>query len=164
VKELLTVTISPTTSLLARALAADPAIAALDLAIAGLCVSAREADGPFCAGCAWTRIIKPLALPLVGWERGRSAIEARDPGSSWAEIDLTPYLDRPPLRDRLLTQDQLAELEPPRSTATTETERWLRSQEAWDVVTRAWMARLQEADPGLGHGLTGLEAGTGVVS
>jgi hypothetical protein len=158
------VTASPTTPLLARALSADPAIAALDLAIAGLCVSAREADGPFCAGCAWTRIIKPLALPLVGWERGRSAIEARDPGPSWAKVDLTPYLNRPSLQDRVLTWDQLAALEPPRSPATTETEQWLRSQEAWDVVTRAWMARLHEADPGLGHGLTGLDAGTEVAS
>ena len=30
----------------------------------------------------------------------------------------------------------------------TETERWLRTAEAWNAVTDVWVARLEQADPG----------------
>jgi hypothetical protein len=37
--------------------------------------------------------------------------------------------------------------------AETETEKWLRSSEAWDAVTRPLLARLYEADPANGCGI-----------
>lgn len=37
--------------------------------------------------------------------------------------------------------------------ATTDTEKWMRTSEAFDVVTDKWIDRLEKADPGNGHGL-----------
>lgn len=42
-----------------------------------------------------------------------------------------------------------------------ETEPWLRTSEAFDVVTDRWLAMLDDADPGNGHGMgRGTDEGT----
>jgi hypothetical protein len=41
---------------------------------------------------------------------------------------------------------------PPRVEAKTEAEKWLRTSEAFDVVTDRWLAQLDRVDPALGHG------------
>ena len=40
-----------------------------------------------------------------------------------------------------------------REAPTTDTEKWLRTSEAWDAFTRPLLARLWDADPGNGHGI-----------
>lgn len=135
-------------ALLERACAADREIRALDQVVTALCVAATIGDGPACSACVWERVVKPLAVPLVGWERGYPPAAANDPGSSsWGPVDLGPVLAR------------LDEREAHRTPATTETERWLRTQDAWDAVTGEWIDRLYEADPGAGHGIGFLSAG-----
>ena len=42
---------------------------------------------------------------------------------------------------------------PPRDDAASETEAWLRSEEAFDVVTDVWLKLLEDVDPSLGYGL-----------
>jgi hypothetical protein len=91
-----------------------------------------------CYGCVWESIVKPLVLPLVGWERGYPPRAARDPDP-----------------DRSLKvisgADLLADYEQRQKTrvpATTDTERWLRTPEAHDAVTDTLLERLERADPG----------------
>lgn len=139
-------TVADRRALLERACAADRAIRALNQVVTALCVAAATGDGPACSSCIWERIVKPLATPLVGWERGYPASEAKDPTSGLAVVDLGPALK------------WLDERDAHRTPATTETERWLRSQEAWDAVTGEWISRLYEADPGAGHGIGYLSA------
>jgi hypothetical protein len=93
-----------------RALEAEPGLRALDALVDALCALVRPSDA-LCHGCVWERIVKPLALPLVGW--------ARRNGS-----------------------------------ATDDSDRWLRSSEAYDTITNVWLARLQQADPANGHGIS----------
>lgn len=131
-------------SLLERACAVDRRIRALDQAVTGLCAAAELADGPACAACVWERVVKPLALPLVGWERGLPPLAVKDPRPPGAPLHVMGI-------GALL--EEMDEQKSRRTPASSETERWLRSQEAWDAVTGAWLARLHEADPAAGHGI-----------
>lgn len=136
--------------LLERACKADPGIRALDRAVTALCAAASATEGPACSACTWERIVKPLVLPLIGWGRGLPSLPARDPrvpGGPLQPVDLGELMA------------QMDEQQTRRTPATTDTERWLRTQEAWDAVTASWLARLYDADPALGHGISYLSAG-----
>lgn len=126
---------------LRRACVADRGIRALDAAVTALCATARTLPGATCAGCVWDRIIKPLATPLVGWERGHPPLSASDPTTGLAPVNVA---------ELLVKMDARRERRMP---ATSEAERWLRTQEAWDAVTGAWLERLRAADPAEGHGI-----------
>jgi len=117
-----------------RALAAEPGLKAVESLVDALCRLVRPED-TFCAGCAWERIVKPLLVPLVGWGREALLEQAADPSGE----DVTAEWIGPQ-----------REVAPP---ATTETEKWLRSSAAYDAVTDAWIAQLEKADPGNGHGI-----------
>lgn len=120
-----------TETLVERACRADSRIQALDLVVTALAAAARLGGGPACSGCTWTRLVKPLAIPLLGWKRGYPPVSAKEPDADMAAVNR-------PMR---------------RMPARTEAERWLRSEEAWTVVTRAWIDRLDAADPAEGHGI-----------
>lgn len=130
--------------MLARACAADPAIRALDQAVSAMCSAARATYGPSCSACVWQRILKPLAVSLVGWDRGyplRSARDPRPPGVSLPFVNMSELMAGEDERKSRRT--------PPAG----DTEQWLRTQEAWDAVTGSWLERLHEADPARGHGI-----------
>ncbi|MFE6194126.1 hypothetical protein [Streptomyces sp. NPDC057838] len=125
-----------------RALNADRQLRALaDLATA-VCEFIRPAD-TMCGGCAWDTLVKPLATPLIGWERGYPPESAPDPetqggwkivsGSDWLAVIEAAEKDRTP--------------------AATETEKWLRTSEAWDAYCGELIRRLNAADPANGHGV-----------
>lgn len=135
--------------MLARACAADAGIRALDHMVSALCAAARTTDGPACSACTWERLVKPLVMPLLGWQRGLpqlAALDPRQPGQPLHVVGISELMAR--------MDEQGAR----RTPATTDTERWLRSQEAWDAVTGAWLARLYDADPAAGHGIGYLAA------
>lgn len=125
-----------------RALAAEPRLAAIVTAVDALAELARPAD-VMCAGCVWDGIVKPLATPLIGWERGYPPAAAKDPspgdGSKlYTGTDLMAAYEE--------AQKRLAP-------ATTDTEKWLRTSEAWDAFTGELIRRLHDADPANGHGI-----------
>lgn len=131
---------------MARAIDAEPDLAAVDAVVDTLCARVRPEDR-LCAGCAWENIVKPLASPLIGWERGVPRPDALDADANLADQ----------LRARMTTGDKfIFGNRPPEPT--TDTERWLRSSEAWDAVTKVWLARLDAADPGNDHGTGRREA------
>ena len=121
-----------------RALNADPGLRAIDDVVDALCAVVRPSD-TLCAGCVWEAIIKPLARPLVGWERGYPPDQAEDPETSLAL--------------RITSAAELTAQVANRVPAATDTERWMRTSEAYDAVTDAWFHRLHMADPGHGHGM-----------
>lgn len=124
----------------AKAMAADRQLRALDVMVRTLAALPRPGD-TMCSGCVWSRILKPLALPLVGFERGTVPTNAEDPKPGGGGL-------------RVYTGDELmAAADVKRTRAETDTERWLRSQEAWEAVTGTWIAILHEADPANGHGI-----------
>ncbi|PQP24139.1 hypothetical protein [Rhodococcus opacus] len=147
-------TVSPTdnsadtSDLFERALRAEPKLQALDKMVRSFerlapeRVSDDDLDAglgvPMCGGCIWDLILKPLTKPWLGWDRGDHPEEAEDNPNSWKAIDITALLALPPT---------------PSTPATTETEKWLRTTEAWDVVTEVWIKRLNDADPDNGHGI-----------
>lgn len=118
------------------ALAAEPRLQAIERLVDALCALVRPAD-TMCFGCVWESIIKPLTVPLVGWERGYPPEQAHDPGTKPLYADIASILDRPD----------------DRPDSETETEAWLRTAEAWDAVTDRWLSRLEKADPGNGCGV-----------
>lgn len=120
-----------------RALAAERRLRAAVAVVDALCALVRTTDR-MCSGCVWETIVKPMILPLVGWERGYPPRQAKDPGPRPAGLHLT--------------RADLGNLPRP-VTASTETETWLRSMEAWDAVTGTLLDRLYQADPGNGHGV-----------
>jgi hypothetical protein len=124
-----------------RALDAEPKLRAIERAVDALCALVRPGD-TLCAGCAWETIIKPLTIPLLGWDRGY-------PNEPAAEPDLTAGVRR----FRVHSLAELAARDDRRVQAETETEKWLRSSVAYDAVTDEWIARLHNADPGNGHGI-----------
>lgn len=144
---------------MARALEAEPDLEALDRLVDALCALVRP-DDRLCAGCTWEGIVKPLASALVGWERGapRTAstpadtLGLRPVGDIAAEVDLADQL-----RAQIIHGDQILGV-PHAPEPANDTERWLRSHEAWDAVTNVWLARLEAADPGTGHGIGRCEA------
>lgn len=124
-----------------RALDAEPMLRAIDAMVDALVALApsRRSGQPMCAGCIWDLIVKPLASPWVGWERGFHPDVAEDPRP-----------DEDPLSLRIMSAADWTL--PPRTDATTDTERWLRTSEAFDLVTDEWLRRLDAADPANGHG------------
>lgn len=129
-----------TTDLYERALAADPKLRALDLAVRTMASLVRPGD-MMCPGCVWEHIVKPLAVPLIGWERGLPIESAKDPGDSWEVVNLADALDA------------LDEARERRTPADTETERWLRTDQAYDVVTDTWLRLIEAAGQADGHGI-----------
>lgn len=132
-------TTNTTTDLYEKALAAEPKLRALDLAVRTMAALVRPGDR-MCSGCAWSRIVKPLARPLIGNERGTVPTNAKDRrrgDDGWSMSVIPASLLKGP------------DMTP----ADTATERWLRSMEAWDAVTGTWLRLLQAADPTNGHGI-----------
>ena len=125
-----------------RALAAEPGLKRLDHMVRLLAATAPKRK-PFCCGCIWERILKPLASPLVGWTRGYPQEQASDP-----DADGTTGFEFVSMAEVLERMDE-------RPAPSTDTEAWLRSTEAWDAVTDTWLELLDDADPGLGHGFPG---------
>lgn len=125
-----------------RALAAEPRLRAIVTTVDALIELVRPGD-TMCSGCVWDAIVKPLAIPLIGWERGYPPDTAKDPSpdGGWRMLsggDLMAEYEE--------AQQRLAP-------ATTDTEKWLRTSEAWDAFTGALIDRLHTADPGNGHGI-----------
>lgn len=131
-----------------RALAAEPGLRAIVTAVDALCALVRPSD-TLCHGCVWDAIVKPLATPLIGWERGYPPKTAKDPSPDrgWR---ITSGAD---------LMAEWKEAEKHRIPATTDTEKWLRTSEAWDAFTTVLLDRLETADPGNGHGICD---GTGI--
>ncbi len=125
----------------AKALAAEPRLHAVDRMVRMVVAMAptRRSGKPMCSDCFWTNVLKPIVQPLIGWERG-------DPGEEPPEK---------PHGVRMLSHAEVMERRRPRPRATTSTERWLRSAEAYDVVTDRWLKALHNADPANGCGLPG---------
>lgn len=98
-----------------------------------------ESGQPYCSACLWEFIVKPQASLVLGWGRGYPAEDANEPKDWWRPVDLSQPGD-----DR-------------RTPAANPTEAWLRSSEAWDLLTNWWMAQLEAADPGNGHGMPQVE-------
>lgn len=125
-----------------RALDADYRLRALADFVTVLCQFVRPAD-TMCGGCAWETLVKPLAMPLIGWERGYQPEPAKDPDPTggW----------------RLISGGDWAaaweEAERHRTPATTDTEQWLRTEDAWDAYCGELIRRLNDADPANGCGI-----------
>lgn len=122
-----------------RAVDLEPRLLAVEAMVRAL-VALAPTDEPFCSGCLWSGVLKPLARPLVGWDRARPRLDAQPkrPGSSWTPVDLAPVLALPG---------------PPEPS--TAEEAWLRTTEAFDAVTDPLLALLDDADPALGCGYPG---------
>lgn len=131
---------APAVDAFARAVAADPRLRALDALVDALCTLVRSGD-VMCSGCVWEEIVKPLASDAIGWERGYRPEHADDAPRT--------------LASRMMTFSQLQASVDARKPqpATSETEKWLRTSDAWDAVTDMWIRRLQVADPANGHGI-----------
>lgn len=128
-----------------RALEAEPDLQALEAAVYVIAQTARP-DEPFCPGCLWEEILKPLVTPIVGWERGAPRQQARDAA--------------PPGVFEAPTALNLSDLETPDIPApTSDTEKWLRTSEPFDAVTDKWLADLDAAGTAVraapGHGIPG---------
>ncbi|MFI8976507.1 hypothetical protein ACIGO9_26725 [Nocardia asteroides] len=129
------ITTATRAELFAFALAVEPQLQAVDRMVRAF-VALAPADRTMCAGCVWTDLLKPATLPWIGWERGLPHRDATEPE---------------PLRFMTGSEFILDVSEP--TTPTTEVEKWLRTEQAWDAVTDTWLALLNAADPGNGHGI-----------
>ena len=131
-----------------RALQAEPQLQVLERMVATLCATAPTGE-PFCVGCIWECVLKPLVTPLVGWDRGYPPEQSRDPdpaAPSFVIVSVTEALQGLDERPK----------------AKTATEEWMRGTGAWDAVTNRWLAQLDAADPALGHGIPGPRTSTPV--
>jgi hypothetical protein len=138
-----------------RALAAERRLEPIVRLVDAFCALVGP-EHAMCSGCIWDTILKPLVVPLVGWERGYIEDEAKDPEPEPEPADdvEAAALALSKFKSRLRTAAEImAEPEQPRVPATTDTERWMRSMEAYDAFTDVVLARLHEADPGNGHGI-----------
>lgn len=121
-----------------RAVDAEPQLEAIEALVDLLCAIAPT-DRPFCCGCIWETILKPLVSPLVGWERGYPPGQAADPDPdkrSWQPIDLSAAIAALDSRPKPATA----------------TEAWLRTEDAYNAVTHRWLTQLDHAGTGRGHG------------
>lgn len=124
-----------------RAIRAEPRLQAIVNIVTALTALVRPTD-TMCGGCVWDEIVKPLALPLIGWERGYPLKAAPDPGTvTWLLVTGGDWVKEWDEAERTRTQ------------ATTEAEKWLRTSEAWDSVCGELIRRLNDADPANGHGI-----------
>jgi hypothetical protein len=120
-----------------RALQAEPKLRAVSQLVDVLRLLVRPTD-EMCHGCVWEALVKPLVRPWIGWGRGYLPKPAKDPD---------PDEDFP----RFVKVDLGSDWQPdPRVPAETETEKWLRSSEAWNAVTEVLIDRLYEYDPANG--------------
>lgn len=120
------------------ALEAEPALVAVEAVVDLIC------DRGLPSQKAWSSVVKPLALPFIGTMRGIGADGARNP----KRPDLNPKERMEHLLGSMTDLTEHAErLEKYRLPATTATEEWMRSSEAWDAVTKVWIRKMQEADP-----------------
>lgn len=129
-----------------RALAAEPGLRAAVDVVDALTALVRPGD-ELCFGCVWETIVKPTVTPHVGWSRGHVPEQAADPdpGGLPMPVDLS----------------ELFAWDDRREEAMTETERWLRTPEAYDAVSDVLLARLYDADPANGCGIRrGVEQGS----
>ena len=92
-----------------------------------------------------TQVLRPLVQPLVGHGRGYPCAQARD-----------ERLPRPG-EFTVLTMSDLAAMGDARPEPENATEAWLRTSEAYDVVTNHWLKVLDAADPARGHGFARAE-------
>lgn len=94
-----------------------------------------EEDDTFCAECYW-EVFKPLVTPVLGWGRGYPPHHEKEPSddSSFIPVDLSQIEAREP------------------DIPTSEFEAWLRTHEAYDLVTDHWLTKLRAIDPANGHG------------
>lgn len=114
-----------------RALQAEPKLRAVSQLVDVLRLLVRPTD-EMCHGCIWEAIVKPLVRPWVGWGRGYPPKSAQDPdptGERWL---------------RVTSAAELMREADPRIPAETETEKWLRTSEAWNAVTKVLIDRLYE--------------------
>ncbi len=120
-----------------RALAAEPALVHLDAMVTAFekLAPSKRSGIPMCYACLWDAILKPLTAPLLGWERGYPLVQATDEP-----------------RPVYVNFAEMLTAAPP-AQATTATEEWLRSSQAWDAVTGVWLRRLEAVDPAKGHGI-----------
>jgi hypothetical protein len=120
-----------------RALQAEPKLQAVDRVVTTFIKLVRPTD-ELCHGCIWDLMIKPLVRPWIGNGRGYMPKQAKDPdpeAPAWQIIPASEIMMEAPVR------------------AETETEKWLRTSQAWDGFTRVLLERLEEADPANGHGI-----------
>lgn len=97
-----------------------------------------QPDDTFCAECYWL-VFKPLVTPVLGWSRGyplRHQPEPSDKPSTLTPVNLSELMERDLTRD----------------TPMSEFEAWLRTSEAFDLVTDHWLTKLRAIDPANGHG------------
>ncbi len=127
-----------------RALQAEPKLAAVVRVVDALCVLVRPTDR-LCHGCVWETIVKPLVSPLIGWGRGYPSKPASDPDPD------NPSGLRIISGSEMLAAYEAAQVT--RTPATTDTEKWLRTPEAYDAFTDMLLDRLERADPANGHGI-----------
>ena len=92
----------------------------------------------FCYACYWDGVLKRLLFPLVGHGRQFMPDQAADPDPNAA-----PSYEIVRLADFELPKVLAAE---------TDTERWMRTSEAWNAVSDYLLAIVYVADPGNGHG------------
>lgn len=123
-----------------RVLAAEPRLRAVVRVVDTFIQFVRPTD-EMCHGCVWEVMVKPLVSPLVGFGRGYPPKIAKDPNPS-GELELV-------FRS---AADLLREPDP-RIPAESQTEKWLRTSEAFDAFTDPLLARLYEADPANGCGI-----------
>ncbi|WP_435601265.1 hypothetical protein [Streptomyces sp. C10-9-1] len=125
-----------------RATTADHRLHALANLVTALCHLVRPAD-TMCGSCTWETLVKPLATPLIGWQRGYRPDCAKDPDPhhTWRLVTGTD----------LMTAWKKAERD--RTPAATDTEQWLRTEEAWDAYCGELIRRLNAADPANGCGI-----------
>lgn len=98
-------------------------------------VALAPKNQPMCTDCIWGTILKPMVYPLLGWGRGLAPESAEDMSFSL-----------------MFTGEDFANIKDKHTEATTKTERWLRSSDAYDLVTDRWLEMLTKVDPGLGCG------------
>jgi hypothetical protein len=123
-----------------RVLAAEPRLRAVVRVVDALIQFVRPTD-EMCHGCLWEVMVKPLTSPLVGYGRGYPPTSAKDPDPS-GELELVFQSAADLLREP-----------DPRIPAETQTEKWLRTSEAFDAFTDPLLKRLYEADPANGCGI-----------
>lgn len=129
-------------ALVQRAFTAERELLAIDKLVHVLVTLApTERSGKaMCVGCLWDSIIKPLTSSLLGYGRGHIPEQAQDlPEGMLPRLETISFGD---FKERRATHLR----------ADTETEKWLRTSEAWDAVTDYWLKQLEAADPGNGHG------------
>lgn len=121
-----------------RALKAEPRLRAVVRIVNVLRLLVRPTD-QMCHGCLWEIVIKPLVKPWIGWGRGYLPRQAKnpDPDGGW--------------RLRVQTAAEVMREHP--IPAETETEKWLRTSEAWNAVTQVLNDRLYKYDPANGCGV-----------